>query len=125
MTKRRSGDTTPADSGAPFDAAERALADALVEILMPKLRAILAAEVAARARVQSSDTDTVLTTRELLKRIPLNRSTIWRMVREGRFPAPIQLTAARIGWRWSTVAAWLAERERHRVAARSYFGKRQ
>jgi prophage regulatory protein len=67
-----------------------------------------------------AETDRVLTTSELLARIPLDRTTIWRMVREGRFPAPIQLTTARIGWRWSTITAWLAERERHRLPARSY-----
>jgi prophage regulatory protein len=70
-----------------------------------------------------SEPDRILTTSELLERIPLDRTTIWRMVREKRFPPPIQLTTARIGWRWSAVAAWLAERERHRIPARSYFGR--
>ena len=71
----------------------------------------------------TSDRDRVLTTAELLERIPLDRSTIWRMVREERFPPPIQLTRSRIGWRWSTVLAWLDERERHRIQARPYFGR--
>jgi prophage regulatory protein len=60
---------------------------------------------------------------ELLERIPLDRSTIWRMVQEGRFPPPIQLTASRIGWRWSSILAWLADRERNPVESRSYFGR--
>lgn len=55
--------------------------------------------------------DRILDPKELLERIPLDRSTIWRMVQEGRFPAPIQLTAQRIGWRWSAILRWLSERE--------------
>lgn len=79
------------------------------------------------AKYKHSDTateaDRILTTRELLERIPLDRSTIWRMVKERRFPAPIQLTTSRIGWRWSAVAAWLEERERHQISRRPYFGR--
>ena len=66
--------------------------------------------------------DRVLTTRELLEKIPLDRSTLWRMSREGRFIKPIHLTRSRIGWRWSSVLAWLSEREAHPVARRQYFG---
>jgi prophage regulatory protein len=65
----------------------------------------------------------ILETSELLERVPLDRSTIWRMVQEGRFPKPIQLTRSRIGWRWSAVLAWLAEREANPVEARPYFGR--
>jgi len=68
--------------------------------------------------------DRVLTTRELLEKIPLDRSTLWKMSREGRFPKPIQLTRSRIGWRWSAVRLWLAEREANPLAARRYFGRR-
>jgi prophage regulatory protein len=65
--------------------------------------------------------DRVITTKELLERIPLDRSTIWRMSRSGRFPAPIQLTPAKLGWRWSAVAAWLEERQRNPIVPRRYF----
>jgi prophage regulatory protein len=64
----------------------------------------------------------ILETRELLERIPLDRSTIWRMVQEGRFPAPIQLTTFRIGWRWSAVLQWLSEREKNPLERRAFFG---
>jgi prophage regulatory protein len=37
--------------------------------------------------------------------------TIWRLRREGKFPAPLRLTKGRIGWRRSDLNAWLAERE--------------
>jgi predicted DNA-binding transcriptional regulator AlpA len=67
--------------------------------------------------------DRILTTDELLEKIPLTRVTLWRMSREGRFVKPIQLTSSRIGWRWSSVLAWLAEREKHPVTSREYFGR--
>jgi len=67
--------------------------------------------------------DRVITTHELLERIPLDRSTVWRMCREGRFPKPIQLTRSRIGWRWSAIAAWITERETDPIARRLYFGR--
>ena len=64
----------------------------------------------------------ILTTAELVERVPLRRETIWRMVREGRFVKPIRLTRSRIGWRWSAVLAWLAERENAPLDRREYFG---
>jgi prophage regulatory protein len=67
--------------------------------------------------------EVVLTTAQLLERVPLRRQTIWRMVQEGRFPPPIRLTASRLGWRWSTVLAWLSEREKRPVKRRQYFPK--
>ena len=65
----------------------------------------------------------LLTSKELLQRVPLNRATIWRMVREGRFPPPIQLTANRIVWRWSAILAWVEDREANPVEPRAYFGR--
>jgi predicted DNA-binding transcriptional regulator AlpA len=62
-----------------------------------------------------------LSTAELLQRIPLVRQTVWKMVRAGTFPPPISLTAHRIGWRWTAVEAWLAERESRPVSRRQYF----
>jgi len=56
------------------------------------------------------------------ERIPLTRQTIWRMVRDGRFPPPIRLTTSRTVWRLSTVLAWIAYRESHPFTTRSYFG---
>jgi predicted DNA-binding transcriptional regulator AlpA len=74
--------------------------------------------------VNAYDTDDcILSTEELLKRIPLTRVTLWRMSREGRFVKPIQLTKSRIGWRWSAVLRWMADREKHPVKSREYFGR--
>lgn len=40
----------------------------------------------------------------------LARSTIWRMTKKGTFPAPVQLSERRIGWRRSDIEAWLRSR---------------
>ena len=63
----------------------------------------------------------VLTTHELLAVVPLDRSTLWRMSQRGEFPAPIQLTSSRIGWRWSAIKQWLDEREANPPRRRAYF----
>lgn len=54
--------------------------------------------------------DRLLTTRELIARTSLSRSTLWRMTRAGAIPAPIQLTPTRVAWRESQIAAWLEAR---------------
>ena len=67
----------------------------------------------------------ILSTTELLERLPLTRVTIGRMVREGRFPPPVQLTTSRIGWRWSAVLEWLNEREARPGRRRVFFERQQ
>jgi len=45
----------------------------------------------------------------------LSRPTIWRAVREGRFPKPVQLTSpSAVGWLASEVEAWVQSRVRQR-----------
>ena len=60
---------------------------------------------------------------ETVQSVHSTRTTIWRMVRAGCFPAPIQLSPARRGWRESAIEAWLSERERRPIRAREYFGR--
>lgn len=67
--------------------------------------------------------DRILDAEELLERIPLDRSTVYRMVQEKRFPPPIQLTPTRIGWRWSAIVQWLAEREAGHFDGRTRYGR--
>jgi len=55
--------------------------------------------------------DPVLTLKEVTATVLYSRSQIYRMVRAGAFPAPIRLGPARIGWRRSSVARWLNQRE--------------
>jgi prophage regulatory protein len=77
----------------------------------------------SQKNITASVDERLLSTRELLERLPLNRATVWRMVREGRFPAPVQIAASRIGWRWSAVLNWITEREQHPLEPRVYFGR--
>jgi prophage regulatory protein len=86
-----------------------------------KERAALSRRLAISPEAALEASERILPTEELLERVPLDRSTLWRMAREGRFPKPIQLTPSRIGWRWTSVLAWLADREANPVEARSYF----
>ena len=46
----------------------------------------------------------------------LSRTTIWRAVRAGNFPAPIKLTPGRIGWFLDEIEAFLSSRLRIRPA---------
>lgn len=56
--------------------------------------------------------DRILRTHEVLETISVSRSTLWRMVRDERFPPPIRIVGRHIGWRLSEVEAWIADRPR-------------
>ncbi|WP_306155246.1 AlpA family transcriptional regulator, partial [Roseovarius sp. MMSF_3281] len=40
----------------------------------------------------------------------LSRSTIYRHINAGTFPAPVKLTERLIGWHSSTISDWMASR---------------
>ena len=42
----------------------------------------------------------------------IGKSTLWRWVREGRFPKPVRLGANCVAWRSDEVEQWLATRPR-------------
>ena len=44
---------------------------------------------------------------ELRRRIPLSRSTVWRLIRKGRFPAPLKISPGRVAWREDDIQAWM------------------
>lgn len=67
-------------------------------------------ETARTPDTRPATLDRLLTTRELIARTSLSRSTLWRMARTGALPAPIQLTPSRIAWRESQIAEWLDAR---------------
>ena len=49
---------------------------------------------------------------ELEKRLGIGRTSIWRLEREGDFPARIQLTPGRVAWREDELLDWIESRER-------------
>ena len=56
--------------------------------------------------------DRMLNVREVVERVGLVRSTIWKQVRAGTFPAPHELAENKIGWPESAITAWLDSRPR-------------
>ena len=49
---------------------------------------------------------------ELRGLLGVSRSTLWRMCRRGELPSPLRISAGAVGWRESTITAWIDERER-------------
>ena len=54
----------------------------------------------------------MLSVREVVVRVGLHRSTIWKRVRAGTFPAPHELGENKIGWPEAEIIAWLDSRPR-------------
>lgn len=40
----------------------------------------------------------------------LGRSTIYRLIADGSFPAPVRLGPRAVGWRWSDLDRWTQSR---------------
>lgn len=57
------------------------------------------------------ETDRILSPVEVMSTTTLSRTTLWRLTKRRDFPAPVQLSPGRIGWRRSMVESWLAARE--------------
>jgi prophage regulatory protein len=49
----------------------------------------------------------------------LSRSTIYRMVASGAFPAPVQIGARAVAWRWADLERWSEARHKAPVDAGS------
>ncbi|WP_267424798.1 AlpA family phage regulatory protein [Methylobacterium sp. GC_Met_2] len=45
---------------------------------------------------------------QVRERIGLSRTTVWRRVNEGTFPAPVRISAQLVAWRASDLDAWEA-----------------
>lgn len=59
-----------------------------------------------------TDFDPIIQTNEATRLLGYrDRHSLWRLVREGKLPAPIKLTPRRAGWRKSTLEQFIAERE--------------
>lgn len=48
--------------------------------------------------------------RDVLRRVGVSRSTLYRYVHVERFPPPVRLGPNCVGWRVAEVEAWLASR---------------
>ena len=66
----------------------------------------------AATPVALPDGDRLMSIEEICQRQgQINRSTLYRGVKAGRFPPLIQFSANRRGLRWSTYVRWLDEQE--------------
>ncbi|BEV72970.1 hypothetical protein THUN1379_24520 [Paludibacterium sp. THUN1379] len=48
--------------------------------------------------------------------LPFSRTTLWRMICKGQFPAPVSLGLRRSTWQAEQVWAWLDKRHQQRAA---------
>ncbi len=55
--------------------------------------------------------DRYLSTADVTAMLGISRSTLHRMVERGEFPEKIQVTPGRVGWKLSTVNAWIDKRQ--------------
>jgi prophage regulatory protein len=62
------------------------------------------------ARGPPADPDDLILLVDLQRMLPLSRSTIWRLERDGRFPRRILISAKRVAWRRGAIQAWIAQR---------------
>ena len=62
--------------------------------------------------MQGSETtqDRWLREKELLRRVPFSRSTLWREVKAGRFPTPYKLSPGTAAWNWPEVLESIKDR---------------
>ena len=54
--------------------------------------------------------DRLLSEKEVLTQVPWGRTTLWRQVRDGHFPAPREISDNRKAWLESELAAWVESR---------------
>ena len=62
-------------------------------------------------KYQSTTQPRYLREKDLLKVIPISKSTLWRKVASGRFPKPIKLSEKITVWKTDEIEDWFAEQE--------------
>lgn len=48
----------------------------------------------------------MISLKQILAKIPVGRTTIWRMIKDGKFPKALSLTQGRVAWYADEVGAW-------------------
>lgn len=57
-------------------------------------------------QIAQSLNDFLLRRREVEKQTALSRASIYRLIKAGKFPAPVELGTGSVRWRQSDVIAW-------------------
>lgn len=55
--------------------------------------------------------DKLLNLKDVLRLIPVGRTTIWSWRKTGNFPPPVQMPGDRVMWRHSDIQTWIKERK--------------
>ncbi|HBX37872.1 MAG TPA: transcriptional regulator [Pseudohongiella sp.] len=57
---------------------------------------------------------------EVLSKCAVSKSTMYRLIRKGEFPAPVSLTGCRaVAWRADEIETWISNRRKVRLEAKS------
>lgn len=54
----------------------------------------------------------ILRIKQVCETTALSKATIYREIKKGKFPTPIQLTDRNVGWRESDINAWVLSRKK-------------
>jgi prophage regulatory protein len=54
--------------------------------------------------------------KDVVKRVPVARSTIWLWVADGKFPRPVKLSERVTAWPVASIERWEAERQSPKAA---------
>lgn len=54
--------------------------------------------------------------KDVVKRVPVAKSTIWLWVNDGKFPRPVKLSERVTAWPVSSIERWEAERQAPKAA---------
>lgn len=65
----------------------------------------------ARKPIESTVPRAFYRRRDVERRTSLPTQTIYRLMRDGRFPRPVQLTERSVAWRVAEIEAWVAKRD--------------
>lgn len=58
----------------------------------------------------------IIRSKELTLLTGLSRTTVWRLVNSGDFPAPVSLGVSSIGWNSDQIDAWIQSRPKVRYS---------
>ena len=64
------------------------------------------------ASTSATKTRQVIVQKELVHRLRISRSTLWRWIRHDEFPRPVSMGRRRVGWYEDEVAKWQKNRPR-------------
>lgn len=70
------------------------------------------ADLAGRSSSHARHRTRLIRLAEVMRRVGLGRSTIYRWMGEGRFPKPVKLGAHMVAWPEDTIDAWIASTQR-------------